>query len=133
MQVLTNQFISSSVNWFGLSELTQAWAAAPAEEQSDLLRMGNVLLSIIDGTWKSSIMLFHGLPMIFSGLAVVSSGCYSGLLGWLGFAGGLGSLVAGPSLFFWVEGYPTGLSVFSAVAVSIYMLVLGYLLWNSES
>ena len=92
--------------------------------------MGNVLLYILDGPWASSITLFHGFPFVLSGLAVITSGRYSALLGWLGFLGGLGSLVAGPFRFFGVAGLPIGLSVISAVVVSIYMLVLGVLLWS---
>lgn len=61
--------------------------------------MGNVLLCILEGTWASSITLFHGFPFVLSGLTVVTSGCYPTLLGWLGFLGGLGSLVAGPFMF----------------------------------
>ncbi|MGH2542745.1 MAG: DUF4386 family protein [Ardenticatenaceae bacterium] len=124
--------VSSSVNGFGLATLARAWGTASATEQSNLVLMGNVLLHIMDGTWASSITLFHGLPFALSGLAVVYSRRYPALLGWLGFAGGLGSLVAGPFMFFGVEGLPVGLSVFSAVGISIYMLVLGFLMWNSS-
>jgi hypothetical protein len=113
--------------------LAQAWASASATEQANLVLMGDLLLTIADGTWASSITLFHGLPFVLAGLAVVASGRYPALLGWLGFVGGLGSLIAGPLLFFGVAGLTVGLSVISAVVISLYMLVLGVLMWNQET
>ena len=122
--------VSSSINGFGIAALARVWGTAPAIAQADLVLMGNVLLYILEGTWASSITLFHGFPFVLSGLAVVTSGRYPALVGWLGFLGGLGSLVAGPFMFFDVAGLPIGLSIISAVVVSIYMLVLGVLLWS---
>jgi hypothetical protein len=122
--------VSSSINGFGVAALARAWAAAPAAEQADLVLMGNVLLTILDGTWASSITLFHGFPFVLSGLAVITSGRYPAFLGWIGFLGGLGSLIAGPFMFFDVAGLPIGLSIISAVIISIYMIGLGVLLWR---
>jgi hypothetical protein len=122
--------VSSSINGFGVAALARSWGAASATEQADLVLMGNVLLTLLDGTWASSITLFHGFPFVLSGLAVVTSGRYPTLVGWLGFLGGLGSLIAGPFMFFDVAGLPIGLSIISAVVISIYMLVLGVLLWS---
>ena len=65
-----------------------------------------------------------------SGLAVITSGRYPAFLGWIGFLGGLGSLIAGPFMFFDVAGLPIGLSIISAVIISIYMIGLGVLLWR---
>ena len=82
--------VSSSINGFGIAALARVWGTAPAIAQADLVLMGNVLLYILEGTWASSITLFHGFPFVLSGLAVVTSGRYPALVGWLGFLGGLG-------------------------------------------
>ena len=120
--------VASSVNGFGLAAVARAWEGAAAAEQSNLALMGNVLLAVADGTWASSVTLFHGLPFVLSGLAVAFGGRYPALLGWLGCVGGLGSLIAGPFMFFDIGGLVVGLSIVCAVIISIYMLVLGFLM-----
>ncbi len=124
--------VSSSVNGFAVAELARQWQTAAASEQANLVVMGNLLLAIIDGTWASAITLFHGLPFVLSGLAVIASGRYPAYLGWVGVLGGLGSVVAGPLLFFGAEGLATGLSIISAVVISIYTLIVGLLMWNAS-
>jgi hypothetical protein len=122
--------VSSAVNAFALPALASTWEGASATEQANLALIGNALLYLIDGAWAGAITLFHGLPFVLSGLAVIVSGRYPAFWGWLGLAGGLGSLIAGLLLFFGVTGLPTGLSIVCAVIISLYMIVLGVLLWN---
>jgi hypothetical protein len=57
----------SSISGFGLNALASAWASAPAPEQSNLLRVGDTLLYLLNGTWRSVHSYFHGVPFILSG------------------------------------------------------------------
>jgi hypothetical protein len=124
--------ISSTVNGFALPALAQAWQGAAGAEQANLALMWNGLLYLIDGTWAVSITLFHGLPFVLSGLAVVMSRRFSAFAGWIGVVGGMGSIIAGPMMYFRMEGLPIGLSIISAVVISIYMIVLGLMMWNAS-
>ena len=66
----------SSISGFGLNALAGAWASAPAPEQSNLLRVGDTLLYLLNGTWRSVHSYFHGVPFILSGAAVALSRRY---------------------------------------------------------
>jgi hypothetical protein len=60
-------------------------------EQSNLLRVGDTLLYLLNGTWRSVHRYFHGVPFILSGSAVALSRRYPAWLGWVGVAGGTAS------------------------------------------
>jgi hypothetical protein len=90
-----SHIVDSSINRFGLTALAHTWAVAPASDQGNLLRVGDMMLSLLGGTWASVISYFHGVPFILSGLAVVFSQDYPAWLGWAGVVGGTGSLIAG--------------------------------------
>jgi hypothetical protein len=74
------------------------------------------------------ITLFHGAPFVLVGLAVALSRLYPAWLGWIGFIGGAGSLVVGIAMFLGLA--PAGLAVPFAVVLSLFMVVLGWLMWN---
>jgi hypothetical protein len=86
-------------------------------------------MRILEGTWAGVISLFHGVPFVLAGLAVALSGRYPAWLGWVGFIGGAGSLVIGLAMLLGVR---TGLAVPFAVVISLFMVVLGWLLWNQS-
>ena len=124
----TIHVVDSSISGFGLARLAGAWAAAP--EQAGLLRDGDALLWILGGTWASVLGLFHGLPFVLFGLAVVLDRGYPAWLGWLGFAGGLGSLGCGTAMFLGLDLIPGWLFIVFALVVSAFMLILGALMWR---
>jgi hypothetical protein len=66
----------SSISGVGLTALANAWENAQASEQASLLRVGDTLLFVLNGTWSSVHSYFHGVPFILSRLAVVVSGRY---------------------------------------------------------
>jgi len=95
----TIHVVDSSVDGVGLSAIARSWAAASAGEQANLLRIGGALIEVLHGTWASVLTLFHGLPFVLLGMAVIASRQYPAWLGWVGVVGGLGSLVVGAMMF----------------------------------
>ncbi len=126
----TVHIIDSSIDGFGLTALSSAWAAAPASQQTDVLHTTVALLLILHGTWAGVISFFHGVPFVLLGLALIFSRTYPVWLGWVGVIGGLGSLVAGITMFFGVGFFESGLFVVFAIVVSVFMLVMGALMWR---
>jgi hypothetical protein len=120
--------VDGALNAVGLEGLARAWAAAPEGERAALVQNGDLLLRILDGTWAGVITLFHGLPFVLAGLAVTLSHRYPGWLGWIGVIGGVGSLVVGVAMFLGVA--PAGLAVPFAVVLSLFMVILGWMMWT---
>jgi hypothetical protein len=120
--------VDGSLNAGALAGLARAWEAAPQGERAALVQNGDLLLHILDSTWAGVITLFHGVPFVLVGLAVVLSRLYPAWLGWIGFIGGAGSLVIGIAMFLGLA--PAGLAVPFAVVLSLFMVVLGWLMWN---
>jgi hypothetical protein len=120
--------VDGSLNAGALAGLARAWEAAPQGERAVLVQNGDLLLRILDSTWAGVIILFHGVPFVLVGLAVVESRLYPAWLGWIGFIGGAGSLVVGIEMF--LGSAPAGLAVPFAVVLSLFMIVLGWLMWN---
>jgi Domain of unknown function (DUF4386) len=119
--------VDASLNAGGLTSLARAWAAAAEVERAPLVQNGDLLLRILDGTWAGVITLFHGLPFTLAGLAVALSHRYPAWLGWIGFVGGAGSLIVGVAMFLGLA--PAGLAVPFAVILSLFMVVLGWMMW----
>jgi hypothetical protein len=125
--------VDSSVNGFGLSALSARWATATAAERSDLLRLGDGLLLVLNGTWASVHSFFHGVPFILAGAAVASGTRYSRWLGWLGVVGGLGALLGGLMLFFAAELGTERFFILFTLVVSLSMVLLGTQMWRQAS
>jgi hypothetical protein len=120
--------IDGSLNAGALAGLARAWEAAPEGERAALVQNGDLLLRILDGTWAGVITLFHGAPFVLVGLAVALSRLYPAWLGWIGFIGGAGSLIIGIAMFLGLA--PAGLAVPFAVVLSLFMVVVGWLMWD---
>ena len=118
--------VDGSLNAVGLAGLARAWAAAAEGERAALVQNADLLLRILDATWAGVITLFHGAPFVLAGLAVALSRRYPAWLGWVGVIGGGGSLVIGVAMLLGVQ---TGLAVPFAVVLSLFMVVLGWLMW----
>ena len=87
-------------------------------------------LAVTAGTWAGVITLFHGLPFVLVGLAVAVGERYPAWLGWLGILGGAGSLIVGVGMFLGLVS--AFLAVPFAVVLSLFMVVLGWLLWTAS-
>ena len=119
--------VDGALNGVGLAGLANAWAAAEEGERPALEQNGDLLLRILDGTWAGVITLFHGVPFVLAGLAVALSERFPAWLGWLGFIGGAGSVIIGVAMFFGAAS--AGLAVPFAVILSLFMVILGWLMW----
>jgi hypothetical protein len=126
----TIHVVDSSINGFGLMALAHAWVAAPVSERASLLLAGSALLWILGGTWASVLSLFHGVPFVLFGLAVVLDRSYPTWLGWFGFVGGLGSLLCGVTMFLGAGLVPEWLFIVFALVVSLWMVAMGVLMWR---
>jgi hypothetical protein len=120
--------VDGALNAVGLAGLARAWDVANQGERVALIQSGDLLLRMLDATWAGVIILFHGAPFVLAGLAVALSRSYPAWLGWAGVIGGAGSLVIGVAMFFGAA--PAGLAVPFAVVLSLFMVVLGWLMWN---
>jgi hypothetical protein len=123
--------VDGSLNAGALAGLARAWNAAPEGERMVLEQNGELLLRILDGTWAGVITLFHGVPFILAGLAVALSKRYPAWLGWTGFVGGAGSLIIGIAMFLGLTS--AGLAVPFAVVLSVFMVILGWLMWGQSA
>jgi hypothetical protein len=121
--------VDGSLSGVGLRLVADDWAAASGAEQAAVLRDGETLLAILEGTWASVIMVYHGFPFILMGLAVALSHRYPAWLGWIGFAGGAGSLIAGIAMFA-TEDVSPAFFIAGALTISLFMLINGILLWG---
>lgn len=122
--------VDSSISGFGLAALADAWSSAPASEQPDLLRVGDGLLYVLNGTWPSVHSYFHGVPFILAGAAVAFSAVFPRWLGWIGAVGGAGSLVGGVLMFLGVSYGSERLFIVFAQIVSLWMVAIGVLMWR---
>jgi hypothetical protein len=122
--------VDGVLNAVGLTGLAWAWVGASESERAALTQNGELLFRILDGTWAGVITLYHGLPFVLAGLAVALSRRYPAWLGWIGVIGGGGSLVVGLAMLLGVQ---TGLAVPFAVVLSLFMVVLGGVMWSRAS
>jgi hypothetical protein len=127
---VTLHAVDGVLNAVALEGLARAWAAAAEGDRGPLVQNGELLMTILDGTWAGVITLYHGLPFILTGLAVALSPRYPAWLGWVGVIGGGGSFVVGIAMLLGVQ---TGLAVPFAVVLSLFMVVLGWLLWTQAT
>jgi hypothetical protein len=122
--------VDSSVSGFGLSAVASAWASAPPSEQAQLLRIGDTLLYILNGTWPNVHSFFHGLPFVAAGAAVALSRTYPAWIGWVGAAGGAASLVGGVLQFLGVIPHEERFVIVPAQVVSLWFIVVGLMMWR---
>jgi drug/metabolite transporter (DMT)-like permease len=125
----TMHVVDAALNAGGLPPLAEAWRTASATDRGALAHDAESLRRILDGTWASVIMLFHGVPFVLSGLAVAFGRRFPWWLGWIGVIGGAGSLVAGLAMFFRLSWFPSGIYVPFAIVISVYMVIVGWYLW----
>ncbi|HEX5499916.1 MAG TPA: DUF4386 family protein, partial [Thermomicrobiales bacterium] len=113
-----------------LPSLGRDWATADPATQTALAADAATALRVLEAVWAGVITLFHGVPFILAGLATTASRRYPAWLGWIGAVGGAGSLVIGIGMFF---GMAAGLAVPFAIVISVYMVILGWLLWQEAA
>ncbi|MGH2598880.1 MAG: DUF4386 family protein, partial [Dehalococcoidia bacterium] len=127
---VTMHIVDGTLSGVGLRLVADDWAAASGADQAAVLRDGETLLAVLQGTWASVITFYHGLPFLLMGLAVLLSRRYPAWLGWIGVVGGAGSLIAGMAMFATDDAVPDAFFVAGALVISVFMLVVGILLWD---
>jgi hypothetical protein len=113
-----------------LPSLARDWATADTATQTALAANAATTLRMLEAVWAGMITLFHGVPFILAGLAATASWRYPAWLGWIGAIGGAGSVVVGIGMFF---GMAAGLAVPFAIVISVFMVILGWLLWQEAA
>lgn len=114
-----------------LPSLAVAFVAAPEDGRATLMQDFALLRQLFEATWAGVILLFHGLPFVLAGLAVTLSQRYPAWLGWIGFIGGAGSVIIGLAMVFGAA--PAWLAVPFAVVLSVFMVILGWLMWTQNA
>lgn len=120
--------VDSLVDGFGLAALARMWASAAGAEREGLLWDAVVLQQVLHGTWAGVAMLFHGLPFVLLGAAVVAARRSPLWLGSAGSVAGAVAFVAGVLMFLGLDLLPQAAFIGSAVAVSLWMVAMGVLL-----
>lgn len=121
--------IDAGVN-AGLADVARGWPGPDDQARQESLVSARTLLHVLAGTWQAVVMLFHGVPFLVMGVAVSLDTRYPGWSGWLGIVGGIGSIVLGGAMFL---GSTTFLYIVFAVGVSVWMMLMGVLLWLGAS
>ena len=119
----------SSVNGYGFTTLAQSWND-PSTDAAALVVVGDALRRVLGGGWAAVLLLFHGIPFVLYGLAVAYSPRYPSWLGWVGVAGGAGSILAGVALLFGKYLISLWLPVVFAIVISVWMGIVGFLMWR---
>lgn len=122
--------VDSLMDGFGLAALARMWASAAGAEREGLLRDAVVLQQVLHGTWAGVAMLFHGLPFVLLGAAVVVTRRSPLWLGSAGIGAGTVAFIAGLVMFLGLDLLPQVAFIGSAVAVSLWMVALAVLLWR---
>jgi hypothetical protein len=120
--------VDGTLNGVGLRLLVDDWASTSGAEQAAVVRDGATLLAILEGTWASAIIFYHGIPFILMGLAVVLSHRYPAWLGWIGIAGGVISMASGLAMFV-DDTFPDLYYIAGALTISLFMVASCIPMW----
>ena len=69
------------VDGYALWALAEEWAAAAGPERANALQMADTAIAILNGTFRSEILIFYGLTFLLAGLAVALDGRYPAWFG----------------------------------------------------
>jgi hypothetical protein len=123
--------VNFAIDGIAMQGIARAWTEAAPAEQATALRVADALDRANFGLYTFETLLLPGLPFVLYGLAVVRSGSYPRLLGWVGVLGGSVSSAAGL-----LQAY-TGRSPLASVLfvsgsmlVTLWMLMLGVAMWR---
>jgi len=123
------------IDGFGLKEVAEAWAEAPAEEKATAFRVAEALEQISFGIFSLFIFVFFGVTFLLYGLAVALSDVYPKGLGWAAVVLGIGAAVLGL-----VQAYQGPSNVVTnilfpifSITITLWVLVMGVLMWRKAS
>jgi hypothetical protein len=115
---------------FGI--LADEWAAASGPDQLALQRMAETGIWLLNGTFRSEIVIFYGLTVLIAGLAVVFDGRYPVWFGTTGALAGGAVLVNGLLSYAGVRVLQEDLLLFVVTlpVECVWLLTLGVLMWR---
>jgi hypothetical protein len=120
--------VDAALNAGPLAALARDWSGADDAQRVVLTQNADLLLRVLDGTWAGAITLFHGIPFVLVGTAVIADPDHPSWLGWLSVLGGTGSVAIGILMFLGLVG--PGPAVPFAVVLSIFMVIVGGRMWS---
>ena len=119
---------------FAMKNIASAWAGASAADQATMLPAAQVMYQIDLGFYTVWIFLFLGLPFVLYGAALIWSDVYPRWLGWLGLIGGAGCTIVGVMQYLGGETtLLTTLFLVFSVAITIWVFIIGLLLWRKSA
>jgi hypothetical protein len=124
-----------SVDGYDLWVLAEEWAAASGEERASLVQMTDTVITLLNGTFRSEILIFYGLTFLLAGLAVALDGGYPAWFGGIAAIAGGAVLLAGLLSFVDVSVPRQDILVFLVIVPleSLWLLILGVLMWRRAS
>lgn len=122
--------IDSFISGSALTSLANAWAAAPVADRAEIVRASETLLMVLGGTWIGVVVLFHGVPFVFTGTSVARSARYPRFLRYVGVMAGFGSIFTGALMLVAPRAVPTWLYYSFAAVGTLWMVGVGYVLKN---
>ena len=120
--------IDSFISGSALTALASAWAAAPVADRPEIVRASETLLLVLGGTWIGVVVLFHGVPFVFTGTSVARSERYPRFLRYIGVMAGFGSIFTGALMLVVPRAVPPVLYYFFAAVGTFWMVGVGYVL-----
>lgn len=120
--------IDSFISGSALTALAYQWAAAPVAERAEIVRASETLLMVLGGTWVGVVVLFHGVPFVFTGTSVARSERYPRFLRYVGVMAGFGSIFTGALMLVIPRAVPPALYYFFAGVGTMWMVGVGYVL-----
>ena len=124
-----------SVDGYDLWVLAEEWAAAPGPEQAQLVQMTDTVITLLNGTFRSEILVFYGLTFLLVGLAVALDGRYPAWFGGIAVIAGGAVLINGFLSFVGANLPRQDFLVFVVIVPieSLWLLILGVMMWRRAS
>jgi hypothetical protein len=120
------------VDGYALWALATEWAAASGPQKSQLLMMADTALAVLNGTFRSEIVVLYGLTVLLAGLGVALDGRYPVWFGTVGAVAGAAVLANGFLSYAGISLTREDMLVFVVVlpVESLWLLALGVLMWR---
>jgi hypothetical protein len=121
-----------AVDGIAQKRLADAWAAAAAADRAGALGAVLAVVGLSEALFAVAIIVTFGLTSLLFGLAIASEEAYPRWLGWTGVVLGVAATLIGVVLAYQGPSALVSVVLFTSVslAVTIWLLALGVLLWR---
>lgn len=120
-----------ALDGYAFKVLADEWATSSSTHRANLEQTFDTLLAIGAGTFHAELLLFYGVSVLLTGLAIALDGAYPGWFGAIGAVAGGAAVIAGLAGFLGLQ-FRIDVLVF-VVALPIeglWFLALGILMWR---